>query len=66
MHRTKHLYITGIATGAIVGFLSALAAYGMIQFVAKGGSLAVLFVVTTLCGALIGWVVAFAMHQGTK
>ena len=66
MHHPKHLYITGIASGAMTGLLSSVSAYFMIQYVDNGNSVTSLSILTTVVGALIGLVVAFVIHKTSK
>jgi len=66
MHHPKHLYITGILTGAIVGLIASISAYGMIQYIADGNSVASLSIMTMAIGALVGFVVSFIIHKTSR
>ncbi|MFZ2976139.1 MAG: hypothetical protein WA055_05950 [Candidatus Moraniibacteriota bacterium] len=66
MHHSKHLYITGAVTGAIVGLIASISAYGMLQYVAAGNSVVSLSIITMIIGALVGIAVAFIMHKTSK
>jgi hypothetical protein len=72
MVQPKHIYSTGIITGALCGVLAALTAYKVMNYIAatvaaKGeSSVGLLVVIMGLGGALVGTLVAIVVHKMNK
>lgn len=66
MHRAKYLYITGIITGAIGGYIASMAAYGMMVYISAGNSIASLSVIAMAVGMLVGSAVALIVCETSK
>ena len=74
MHHPRHLYLSGIITGAIMGIFTSFFAYMMLSYMigdilntTSGNKLLEIMIASTLLiGAIVGGVVSMLVHHITK
>ena len=74
MHHPRHLYLSGIITGAIMGIFTSFFAYMMLSYMigdvlntTSGNQLLEIMITSTLLiGSIVGGVVSMFVHHITK
>lgn len=63
MKKHEHQYVTGMVTGAIVGFLMVILAYWIIILVDQGVAITAILLLVSSLGMLLGAVISYLISQ---